>query len=82
MSSESRRGRDGETVRTEELIRVKTGDRRTAEIARRGGTTLAARSIRNQPIVRGVVKTTERMVGAGRTRAARAAAPEAGPENG
>jgi hypothetical protein len=72
---------DGTTVVTEELIRVKTRDRRTAEIARRGGDSFSARTLRIQPIVRGVVRTSERSVGTGRTSGARAAAQEADREN-
>jgi hypothetical protein len=63
--------RKGETVSTEELIRVKTRDRWTAEIARRGGDTATRTSLRRKPLRPGLVKTLERSAGAGATAAAR-----------
>ena len=63
----------GDTVITEELIRVKTRDRRTAEVARRGGDSFSARVIRIKPLARRVVTVRERSAGAGRTVLAEAA---------
>jgi hypothetical protein len=62
---------EGETITTEELIRVKTRDRRTAEIARRGGGSISERVIRIKPLRPGLVTSRERP-GAGRTAAAEA----------
>jgi hypothetical protein len=63
----------GETVTTEELIRVKLRDRRTAEVARRGSGSLSARVLRSQPLKRAIATTRERTAGAGQTAAAAAA---------
>lgn len=54
----------GETVITEELIRVKTRDRRTVEIARRGQGSLSARVVRTKPLRPGLVSVRERSAGA------------------
>jgi hypothetical protein len=62
----------GETVITEELIRVKMRDRRTAAITRRGGDSVSARAVRRKPIARGLVTSTERSAGEGCTAAANA----------
>jgi hypothetical protein len=74
----------GETVITEELIRIKTRDRRTAEVARRGGGSMSfdqrtgqLRAIRSQPLQSAVVTTVERSMGSGRTASAQAATGEA-----
>ena len=74
----------GETVITEELIRVKTRARQTAEVARRGCGSVSfdprtgqARVIRSQALQRAVVTTVERSAGSGRTAAAEAATGEA-----
>ena len=61
--------REGETVTTEELIRLKVRDGRKAEIARRGGTTIRAKLLRSKPLKRGIVTTRERSAGSGRTAA-------------
>jgi len=63
---------NGETVTTEELIRVKTRDRRTAQITRRGQTTGTARTLSLKPLQRGLVTTRERSAGSGSTLAAKA----------
>ena len=52
--------RTGETVITEELIRVKTRDRRTAQMATRGGSWGTSRVLSEQPLVRRLVTTRER----------------------
>jgi hypothetical protein len=62
--------REGETITTEELIRVKTRDRKTATVARRGGTTVTEKHIKSQPIARRLVTTQEKAIGRGRTAAA------------
>jgi hypothetical protein len=63
---------NGETVTTEELIRVKTRDRRTARVVKRGLTTATARSISEKPLGPRLVTTRERSVGSGSTAAAAA----------
>jgi hypothetical protein len=61
----------GETLITEELIRVKTHDRRTASVTRRGGTTISAKAFISQPLLRRRITTVrERRIGVGRTAAA------------
>jgi hypothetical protein len=65
----------GETVTTEELIRVKTRDRRTAAISRRGGSSFSPGVLRSQPLTRGLVTVRERSAGAGRTEAAEKQTP-------
>src|SRR5829696_4275101 len=62
----------GATVVTEELIRVKTRDRRAASIARRGGTSITPREVRSQPITRALVTSHKALAGSGRTAAAEA----------
>jgi hypothetical protein len=69
--------RDGETVITEELIRVKTRDRRTAAVIRRGSGCMSTRNMRQKPLAPSVVTTRERSVGEGRTLAAAAAEGDA-----
>jgi hypothetical protein len=63
---------NGETVTTEELIRVKTRDRRTAQIAKRGGAWASARVLSEKPLQRRLVTTGERSIGTGSTAAAQA----------
>jgi hypothetical protein len=63
--------REGEAVITEELIRVKTRDRRIAEIARRGGDTVTRTTIRRKPLLPALATVLERSAGSGTTAAAR-----------
>jgi hypothetical protein len=63
---------NGETVATEELIRVKTRNGRTAQLARRGGATVTARTLSVPPLQRRLVTTRERSAGSGSTDAAKA----------
>jgi hypothetical protein len=65
---------DGERVITEELIRVKTRDRRTARVVR-DCTSVSARRINQKPLQPRVVTVRERSAGAGRTSAALATEP-------
>ena len=62
----------GETVITEELVRVKLRDGRKARVTRGGPTTLSSRMVSQKPPQRRIVTTRERWVGAGRTEAAEA----------
>ena len=62
--------RTGETVITEELIRVKTRDRRTAQMTTRGGSWRTSRVLSERPLVRRLVTTRDRSVGSGSTAAA------------
>lgn len=63
---------NGETVTTEELIRVKTRDRRTAQVQKRGGAWASARMLSEKPLQRRLVTTRERSAGSGSTPAAKA----------
>src|SRR5687767_6663735 len=62
----------GDAVTTEELIRVKTRNRRTAQVVKRGQTTGAATSISVKPLLRRLVTTRECSAGSGSTAAAKA----------
>jgi hypothetical protein len=60
------------TVTTEELIRVKTRDRRTAQITKRGQTTGTARTLTQGAVRPRLVTTIERSAGSGSTAAVQA----------
>jgi hypothetical protein len=64
----------GETVITEELIRIQTRDRRTAEVARRGPDSLSGRRLRMHPLAPNTTTAIERSAGSGATTAARVVA--------
>ncbi len=57
----------GETLTTEELIRVKTRDRRIAKIGRQGGITVTPSSMQQRPLKPRLVTRLERHVGSGRS---------------
>lgn len=65
----------GETITTEELIRVKLRDGRRAEVSRRAGSA-SRRVLRQQPLRPRRLTFAERSIGRGQTAAAEAASCE------